>query len=91
MEEDHKDIIQNNYTKLLEDLDPKEIMRYLFGKKVITSNNMETIKSKEKRTSMCEELLQILMRSGPDAFPTFIEGLQKTEKRWLAKMLLEEG
>lgn len=91
MEEDHKDIIQNNYRKLLEDLDPKEIMHYLFEKKVITSNNMETIQSKETRTSMCAELLQILMRSGPDTFPTFIAGLQKTEKPWLVAMLLEEG
>lgn len=91
MEEDHKAVIQNNFGKLLEDLDPKAIMRYLFEKKVITSENVDTIKSKKSRLSKGDELLHILMRSGPDAFPKFIAGLRETKKPWLALLLLEEG
>ena len=91
MEEDHKAVIQNNFGKLLEDFDPKAIMRYLFEKKVITSENVDTIKSQKSRLSKGDELLHILMRSGPDAFPQFIAGLRETDKPWLALMLLEEG
>lgn len=91
MEEDHKAVIQNNYGQLLDDLEPKAIMSYLFQKNVITSENMETINSRKSRSSKGNELLQILMRSGPDAFPNFIAGLQKTKKPWLALLLLEEG
>ena len=90
MEEGQKKIIQEHFEELLHDLEPKQLVSFLFQEKILTQDDMETIHSIKANQEKSEALLVMLLRKGPSAFLALVEGLIK-HKKWLATLLLQEG
>ena len=86
----HEEILQTCFNKLLKDLEPDPVMRYLYEKGIITKDDMAAIRSNATRYEKNEALILQLDRKGPDAFKRFVEGLQKNQS-FLANILLDEG
>lgn len=86
----HEEILQTCFEKLVEDLEPNPVMRYLYQKGIITEENMDAIRSNDTRYKMNDALILQLKRKGPNAFKRFVEGLQKNQP-FLADILLAEG
>lgn len=90
MQKYHKEILQMHFEKLVEDLEPNPVMRYLYGKSIISEEDMDAIRSNDTRYEKNEALLLQLKGKGPDAFKRLVEGLQKNQPS-LADLLLKEG
>lgn len=90
MQKYYRKIVQTHFVELVDDVEPNPVMRYLYGKGIISEEDMEHIRSKDTRKKMNEALLLQLKRRGPDAFKRFFEGLQKNQPS-LADFLLEQG
>lgn len=86
----HEEILQTCFEKLVEDLEPNPVMRYLYQKGIITEEDMDAIRSNDTRYKMNDALILQLNRKGPNAFKRFVEGLQKNQP-FLADILLDEG
>ena len=86
----HKEILRKHFGKLVEDVEPNPVMRYLYEKGIIKEEDMEAIQSRDTRYKMNEALLLQLKRKGPDAFKRLVEALQKNQPS-LADILLDEG
>ena len=86
----HKEILQTCFEKLVEDLEPDPVMRYLYEKDIITEEDIDAIRSNDTRYQMNEALILQLKRRGPDAFKGLVEGMQKNQT-YLADILLAEG
>ena len=85
-----KEILRKHFERLVEDVEPDPVMRYLYENGIIKEEDMEAIRSKDTRNKMNDALLLQLMRKGPDAFKRLVEALQKNQ-RFLADILLDEG
>lgn len=85
-----KEIIRKHFERLVEDVEPDPVMRYLYENGIIKEEDMEAIRSKDTRNKMNDALLLQLMRKGPDAFKRLVEALQKNQP-FLADILLDEG
>ena len=90
MEKYHENNIQKNYVKIVDDMKPKPMTRYLYQMKIIDKDDKEEIFSKTTSQDMNEALLSALKKGGPEAFPEFVKGLQERQPS-LACMLLKEG
>ena len=90
MKEYHKNILRKHYVNLLEEFEPKPVIRYLHQTKIIDEDDFEEISSRKTRQDMNEALLSTLMRGLPEAFIEFVKGLQGKQPG-LAGMLLQEG
>lgn len=86
----HGEILQTCFVKLVEELEPDAVMRYLYEKGIITEDDMEDIRSNGTRCKMNEALILLLKRKGPNAFKRLVEGMQKNQA-YLADILLDEG
>ena len=86
----HKKILRKHFERLVEDIEPNPVMRYLYEKGIIKEEDMEAIQSKDTRNEMNVGLLLLLKRKGPDAFKRLVEALQKNQPS-LAGILLDEG
>ena len=86
----HKKILRKPFERLVEDIEPNPVMRYLYEKGIIKEEDMEVIQSKDTRNKMNVGLLLLLKRKGPDAFKRLVEALQKYQPS-LAGILLDEG
>lgn len=75
----HEEILQTCFEKLVEDLEPNPVMRYLYQKGIITEEDMDAIRSNDTRYKMNDALILQLNRKGPNAFKRFVEGLQKNQ------------
>lgn len=90
MQRYQKEIIRKHFGRLVEDMEPNPVVRYLFEKGIVSKEDMEVIRSKDTSDEQNDALLLILMRKGPDAFKRLIEALQRN-KSSLADILLDEG
>ncbi|CAH3184904.1 unnamed protein product, partial [Porites lobata] len=89
MQRYQKEIIRKHFGRLVEDMEPNPVVRYLFEKGIVSKEDMEVIRSKDTSDEQNDALLLILMRKGPDAFKRLIEALQRN-KSSLADILLDE-
>ena len=90
MQKCHKEILRKHFERLVEDIDPNPVMRYLYEKGIIKEEDMEAIQSKDTRNEMNVGLLLLLKRKGPDAFKRLVEALQKNQPP-LADILSDKG
>ena len=90
MQKYQKEILRKHFDRLVEDVEPDPVMRYLYEKGIIKEEDMEAIRSKDTRRKMNDALLLQLTRKGPDAFKRLVEALQKNQP-FLADILLDEG
>ena len=90
MQKYHKEILRKHFERLVDDIEPDPVMRYLYEKGIIKEEDMETIQSKDTRNKMNVALLLQLKRKGPDAFKRLVEALQKYQPS-LAGILSDKG
>ncbi|KAK6174045.1 hypothetical protein SNE40_017391 [Patella caerulea] len=91
------DKIQSNYTELVADIkyDPMDLARSLFEYKVFVDDDLEKIKSEERRddggkTDAAAKLLDILLNCGSVAYDYFLKALDD-KKYFNALFRLEPG
>ena len=88
MEEKHRFILRQHWSNIRENLEPNNILPNLV--KVLIETDEEQIKAQSTRQERCDKLLEILRRSGPDAFDAFVNALGKDSPH-LALDLCEAG
>ena len=91
MDKRHKRVLQQNTVRLTDDLEPINLLGYLYQEGVILEDDMDRIRSKLTRKLQAEELLRIIPKRGAKAFDRFCDVLYKIDgQRHLAKMLKED-
>lgn len=79
--------LKKNYEPILRDLEPGQVLNYLYQEDVIDGDLRDEIRAERTRTKQAEALLASLERRGPEAVQHFITGLQKSSQRHLAAIL----
>ncbi|KAK6964342.1 Immune-associated nucleotide-binding protein 12 [Biomphalaria glabrata] len=70
-------MIQNNYVYLREQIEPLDIIAYLFQEKVLDRDDLEVIRNTLTRTERADTLLRRLLNAGPgSAFAVFMRALE---------------
>ena len=90
MRECHKHILQKLIVELVKDLEPEQLLLYLYQKEIIDQDDMDEVRIKKIRKDVNEDLIFMLMRRGSEAFPNLVEGQQRKQP-FLACSLLKEG
>ena len=90
MQKYRKEILRKHFERLVEDIEPNPVMRYLYEKCIFKEEDMEAIQSKDTRNKMNVALLLQLKRKSPDAFKRLVEALQKYQPS-LAGILSDKG
>lgn len=89
MTNNHKQQIQKNQDTLVENMMPDDIFNDLISNKIMTTADINRIKTKETREGMNEELLAILVRRSDRAYYVFATALKKTLQAHLSELLEE--
>lgn len=79
MEKKHRELLRRNRVALVQDLDAKQLLNYIWQEGILTDNDVETIKVESTRNARAEKLLDIIPRRGPKAFDVFCEALNGNE------------
>lgn len=90
MQNNHRQILRKHFRRLVEDVEPDPVLRYLYEKGIIKEEDMEAIRSRGTRNQMNEALLIQLNRKGSDAFKRLVEALRENQ-RSLADILSGKG
>ena len=91
MDKRRRRVLQQNMVRLTDDLEPINLLGYLFQEGAILEDDMERIRTKSTRKLQAEELLRIIPRRGARAFDRFCDVLFKIDgQRHLAKVLKED-
>lgn len=69
METTEKSILRAHWVKIIDNLDPGDIVNQLFQDGVLEQDDIDKIRSKNIRSEKCVALLKILMRRGPERKP----------------------
>ncbi|EDO26471.1 predicted protein, partial [Nematostella vectensis] len=75
MEQKHRNLLRKNRVALARDLEPREVLNYIFQEGVFSERDIETVNSLTTRQTQAERILDILPRRGPRAFPVFCDAL----------------
>ena len=75
----HSDILSQNRTYLLDNLELRRLMDYLLEDGVINVDGIEKIQAEQGRRDQARAFLNRLDKCGPDAFDYFIKALEKTQ------------
>ena len=89
MDEEHCQILRQNWDKIRQDLMPNKLLSFLVN--VLDKDDVELIRGKERREESCDVLLDILQRSGQEAFDAFVKALKSTNQAHLALDLAEQS
>ncbi|ELT98019.1 hypothetical protein CAPTEDRAFT_204565 [Capitella teleta] len=93
LEEDHKDILKNNWTVLCADLDRPTslIIDHLFQEKILSNDAFERIQQDRKtKQEKARELLTMLLCKDPNAFGVFVRSLESDHPN-LHNLLLHDN
>ncbi|XP_073236428.1 uncharacterized protein [Porites lutea] len=91
MRECHKHILQKLIVELVKDLEPEQLLLYLYQKEIIDQDDMDEVRIKKIRKDVNEDLIFMLMRRGSEAFPNLVEGLQWKQPFLACSLLKEEN
>lgn len=86
----HNEILQRNYVKFVEEIEPRHAINYLYQVKTLDDYDKEEILSRPTRQDKNETLLYKLKLKGPNAFLEFVAGLEIRQSH-LAFILVKEG
>ena len=73
----HRKLLLKKRVELVKDLEPNEIVGYLFQERILTENDVDLIKAEKTRRSRAELFLNTIPRKGPKAFTEFVKILQQ--------------
>lgn len=88
MDDAHRKILKKHRWALIKDLEPLKLLNDLA--ECLDEDDMDAVKSKNTRKDQAEELLDMIPRKGPRAFPCLVASLHLRQKH-LAKPLIEES
>ncbi|XP_032426622.1 LOW QUALITY PROTEIN: caspase-9 [Xiphophorus hellerii] len=91
MEEQHKNILQQNRINLVMDMDPSALYEPLLKKEVFTPDMIDAIKSSGTRRDQARQLVRDLETRGNRAFPLFLESLRESGQQGLMETLLNRA
>ncbi len=80
MEQAHRDIIRKNVVLLSKELDVVPILPYLYQQRIFSDFQIEKIIYREVQDERFSFFITTLQRSGPKAYPVFIESIAKGQK-----------
>lgn len=83
----HKTTLTRNFTRQVAETPDQPVVKYLEEKRIISDEHAEDIIYQNMNKSKVQQLLTILVRSGPKAFPTFVEALRSIDCDSLADLL----
>ncbi|XP_056385385.1 caspase-2 isoform X2 [Hyla sarda] len=87
MQDQHKNVLIGLRVKLIQEMEPDEIIEHLVAKKVLTPYMQEKIQSKGMSFRQNSALLDLLPKRGPHAFSIFCTALRDTNQEHLAEQL----
>uniref|UniRef100_A0A915K4E1 Fatty acid desaturase domain-containing protein n=1 Tax=Romanomermis culicivorax TaxID=13658 RepID=A0A915K4E1_ROMCU len=88
--EKYRKVVENNYDRIVESLEPADVVRTLVARGALLSEDMKTICSKGDRKQRNVQLLDILMKKNYWWGP-FIDCLIRNNYSHLAHILMEDG
>ncbi|XP_032238419.2 caspase-3 [Nematostella vectensis] len=89
MEQKHRNLLRKNRVALARDLEPREVLNYIFQEGVFSERDIETVNSLTTRQAQAERILDILPRRGPRAFPVFCDALYQSEANTHLALILQ--
>ena len=87
MDDVHLRCLQDRHIFLLKNLQVKDLIDYLYQKRVISFQMMEEIETEKQRADQAKALLRKLPTRGPEAFEGFIYALECSNQEFIAKDL----
>lgn len=90
MEAYQQNLIKNNYTTLVKEMEAIPVANYLFADNIITDEMHQQIQFEKTGYSRNRKLLSIVLRRGPNGFHGLRRGLLKAQQNHLSKLLTKE-
>ncbi len=88
----HRKILLKNRVDLVRDLEPNDLVNFLYQDDILSENDVELLKAESTRKKRAEMFLDLIPRKGPKAFDAFIESLrQENGTKHLAEALLADS
>lgn len=75
MNKEHRTLLRKNRVALVDDLEPRPVVNYLYQAGILTDNDVEVVNSLGTRQDKVEKILDIVPRRGPSAFDAFYKSL----------------
>ena len=91
MAQEHKDLLRKNRVFLLEELDPKPIIKRLFQINMISKTALEDIQALHTNYRKSVALLEQLPKRGPCAFAYFCRALSASGQNHIRNKIQTEG
>ena len=91
MDDKHKNVLKKVRDRLVQDMDPNEVLLNMGDSLVLSTNDEEEIMSKETRREKCMALLEILPRRGEKAYDSFKKALRNGCHTFLWDLLIQTG
>ncbi|XP_066269652.1 protein fem-1 homolog A-like [Branchiostoma lanceolatum] len=89
MSDGHKKILRSHHIKIIQDMQPKGVIDYLYQENVLDDQLQADVKAQSTRQDTNKKLLEIVPTRGDRAFFVFRHGLIKTGQQHIADMLEE--
>ena len=91
MTDEHKQLLSDNRKELVGNMIPDDVLNELVSKKVLSNNEVMSIKKKGIINAMNEHLLDFLGYKPDRAFKEFVNALRGTNQRHVANLLVKRG
>jgi len=88
MDAGDKKKLTKNFVRLVAETPVEEVVPYLQEKRILSDEHVEDILYQNTEKNKVRQLLMILIRRGPKAFPTFVEALRLTDCISLVELLV---
>ena len=88
MTEQHKQKLQKNFKKLVDDLEVNTVLDSLHQEDIITGESYEQICAERVRAKQARLLLNLLPTRGDNAYYAFLRALGKSQP-WLRQMIVD--
>ena len=91
MDDKHRKVLMEVRDRLVQDMDPNEVLLNMRDSQVLNANDEKEIMSKETRRERCMALLEILPRRGEKAYDSFERALRNGSQKSLWDLLIQTG
>ena len=88
---DHAKRIRELYPKLLDKLQAKKVSAYMFQRKALTANELDSMQSSRTEGEAAEIVLKIVSREVFPVFSCFLDALRQTGQTNLYEALVNSG
>lgn len=90
MEESHRKVLQKLRLKISRNINPKQVTEVLFTRGILDENDRESVLAQTTTQDKALYLLDLLSRSGPEAFEAFLDALHGFNRAFLVNIIRSE-